>query len=138
MSHLQAFILTPVIFLTNAASCPHSGVLHASPPRSQPGLPPPLPLPHPWLPRHGGAGEPPDVAQRLHHVPADAPVARGRCHGCPALRPAQGPGSAGAASASAVLHSSSWYLLTAFITLFVNPRPSHQVLDSPASLQCGV
>lgn len=125
-------------FLTNVASCAHSSVLHASPPRSQPGLPSSLPLPHPWFSWHCSAGEPPDVAQRLHHLAADAPVACCYCHGCPALRTAQGPYSARPASSSTVLHSSTWYLLTTFIILFENPLWSGQVSHSPKSLQSGV
>lgn len=65
-------------------------LLPAPAPGPQPHLPAPVPaLPHPRLPRHGGAGEPPDHHQRLYHVAADAPQ-RGHRHGS-ARRRAEGP-----------------------------------------------
>lgn len=85
-----------------------SSVLLAPPPGPQPGLPPSLPLPHPGLSRHRRPGEPADAAQRLHHLAADAPVARGRCHGCPALGPAEGPHASGSAPAAPLLCSPPW------------------------------
>lgn len=110
--------------LTDISSFPHSGVLLASPSSSQPGLPSSLPLPHPWFSWHCSSGEPPDIAQWLHHLPADAPVACRCCHCCSTLWPSQGPHSTRSASTSPVLHSSTGYL---FLSCFENILPTEHV-----------
>lgn len=92
-----------LVLLSPVSRC--SSLLLAPPPGPQPGLPAPVPLPHPRLSRHGGPGEPADAAQRLHHLAADAPVARRRRHGCPALGPAERPDASGSAAAAPLLCS---------------------------------
>lgn len=86
----------------------HSSILLASPSCPQPSVPSSLPLSHPWLSRHCGPGEPPDTAQRLHHLPADASVACSCCYGHSALGPAEGPHPTRPAPSFVLLHSPTW------------------------------